>query len=115
MACDDKQAIDLLALLNPDAVLVDLRKTPEAAAMFIDALTPESGRMLTILVHGGSEHRVLRRALDRLMRPVPLEAVDLARVCRTVATSVPGARPAAVALRSVERPDAAGRRAGARA
>src|SRR5437899_850705 len=38
MACDEKQAIDLLALLNPDAVLVDVRQTPEAAAGFIAAL-----------------------------------------------------------------------------
>ena len=116
MACDDKQAVDLLALLNPDAVLVDLRKTPEAAATFIDALTPESGRMLTILVHGAPERGTLRRGLERLMRPAALEANDLARVSRTVATSTPITKAAGVsAIRSVERIDAAPRRAGARA
>jgi hypothetical protein len=72
--------------------------------------------MLTILVHGGPEHSALRRGLNRLMRSAPLEAGDLARVCRTVATSVPAVRPAAVStLRPVERADATGRRAGARA
>jgi hypothetical protein len=116
MACDDKQAVDLLALLNPDAVLVDLRKTPEAAATFIDALAPESGRVLSLLVHGELERGSLRRALDRLMRPTPLDAGELARVCRSTVSAASATRPAAVStLRPVERADGGLRRAGARA
>jgi hypothetical protein len=116
MACDDKQAVDLLALLNPDAVLVDLRKTPEAAAAFIDALALESGRVLSLLVHGELERGSLRRALDRLMRPTPLDAGDLARVCRGAVSAASATRPAAVStLRPVERADGGLRRAGARA
>jgi hypothetical protein len=117
MACDDKQAIDLLALLNPDAVLVDLRKTPEAAAMFIDALAPEGGRMLMLLVHGDPEQGALRRALERLMRPAPLDAVELARVCRLVVGNVSAAARAAAksTLRPVERADTKLKRAGSRA
>ncbi|MBI3770347.1 MAG: hypothetical protein HY271_17895 [Deltaproteobacteria bacterium] len=117
MACDDKQAIDLLALLNPDAVLVDLRKTPEAAAMFIDALAPEGGRMLMLLVHGNPEQGALRRALERLMRPTPLDAVEFARVCRLVVGNLTAASRAAAksTLRPVERADTKLKRAGARA
>jgi hypothetical protein len=117
MACDEKQAIDLLALLNPDAVLVDVRKTPEAAAGFVDALSPEDGRVLTLLVHGDPQRGMLRRALERLMRPTPLDAGELARVCRTVVTNASaGTRPAAVSpLRPIDRVETAPRRAGARA
>ena len=117
MACDEKQAIDLLALLNPDAVLVDVRKTPEAAAGFIDALSPQDGRVLMLLVHGDPQRGMLRRSLERLMRPAPLEAGELARVCRTIVTNASaGARPAPVSpLRPVERAAAPPRRAGARA
>lgn len=118
MACDEKQAIDLLALLNPDAVLVDLRATPEAAASFVDALAPESGRILTLLVHGDPATGALRRALERLMRPVELEPADLARVCRGVlATAATAARPAGgvSAIRGVERSDDGAKRTAARA
>ncbi len=117
MACDEKQAIDLLALLNPDAVLVDVRKTPEAAAGFIDALSPQDGRVLMLLVHGDPQRGMLRRSLERLLRPAPLEAGELARVCRAIVTNASaGARPAPVSpLRPVERAAPPPRRAGARA
>lgn len=119
MACDDKQAVDLLALLNPDAVLVDLRVAPESSAAFVDALAPESGRILTVLVYGDVAQGGLRRAVDRLLRPLRLDTNDLARVCRGVLASVPapaGARPAGVSpLRSVERDAATRRTAGKRA
>ena len=120
MACDDKQAIDLLALLNPDAVLVDLRAAPESAAAFVDALAPETGRILTVLVYGDVARGSLRRAVDRLLRPMRLDPNDLARVCRGVLASVPasaGARPAGVSpIRPAERAAATPRRtAGGRA
>jgi len=117
MACDEKQAIDLLALLNPDAVLVDVRKTPEAAAGFIDALSPQDGRVLMLLVHGDPQRGMLRRSLERLMRPAPLDAGELARVCRAIVTNASaGARPSRVSpLRPVERGAPPPRRAGARA
>ncbi len=107
MACDDKQAIDLLALLNPDAVLVDLRAAPEAAAGFIDALAPESGRILTLLVHGDPARDALRRAITRLLRPNALEPTDLARVCRGVLASATAGKPGAPVspIRPVERPE----------
>ncbi len=115
MACDDKQAIDLLALLNPDAVLVDLRTTPEAAASFVDALAPESGRILTMLVHGDPARGALRRALERLLRPGALNPEDLTRVCRGVAANAAAAaRQSGVSpLRQAERADAAPRRTAA--
>jgi hypothetical protein len=118
MACDDKQAIDLLALLNPDAVLVDLRATPEAAATFVNALAPESGRILTLLVHGDPARGALRRALERLLRPAVIDANDLSRICRGIlANASTASRQNGVsALRSVERTDAATpRRTAARA
>jgi len=115
MACDDKQAIDLLALLNPDAVLVDLRATPEAAAAFVDGLAPESGRILTMLVHGDPARGALRRALERLLRPGLLNTEDLSRVCRgVVANASAGAKQGGVsALRQKEGGDANARRTAA--
>lgn len=115
MACDDKQAIDLLALLNPDAVLVDLRATPEAVASFVDALAPESGRVLTMLVHGDPARGALRRALERLLRPAPLNTEDLSRVVRgIVANASAAAKQSGVSpLRQAERGDANARRTAA--
>ena len=115
MACDDKQAIDLLALLNPDAVLVDLRATPEAVASFVDALAPESGRILTMLVHGDPARGALRRALERLLRPAPLNTEDLSRVVRgIVANASAAAKQSGVSpLRQAERGDANARRTAA--
>ncbi len=73
--------------------------------------------MLTILVHGDPQRGMLRRVLDRLLRPAPLDADELARVCRTVVTNaLSGTRPAAVSpLRPVDRAETPLRRAGARA
>jgi hypothetical protein len=115
MACDDKQAIDLLALLNPDAVLVDLRATPEAAAAFVDGLAPESGRILTMLVHGDPARGALRRALERLLRPGALNTEDLSRVCRgIVANASAGAKQGGVSpLRQKESGEANARRTAA--
>jgi hypothetical protein len=115
MACDDKQAIDLLALLNPDAVLVDLRATPEAVASFVDALAPESGRILTMLVHGDPARGALRRVLERLLRPAPLNTEDLSRVVRgIVANASAAAKQSGVSpLRQAERGDANARRTAA--
>ena len=43
MACDPKQALDLLGMLTPDAVLVDLRTAPgERPRTFLDALALEN-------------------------------------------------------------------------
>jgi hypothetical protein len=84
MACDPKQALDLLGMLTPDAVLVDLRTAPENAAPFLDALALESGRTPAFLVCGDDPDTTLRRALHPLLRPTPLDATQLAKVCQTI-------------------------------
>jgi DNA-binding NarL/FixJ family response regulator len=86
MACDPKQALDLLAMLTPDAVLVDIRIAPEAAATFLEALALESGRTPVFLVCGDDAGATLRRALEPLLRPNPLDASQLAKVCQTILT-----------------------------
>jgi hypothetical protein len=86
MACDPKQALDLLGMLTPDAVLVDLRTAPENAAPFLDALALESGRTPTFLICGDDPGTTLRRALEPLLRPAPLDATQLAKVCQTILT-----------------------------
>jgi DNA-binding NarL/FixJ family response regulator len=84
MACDPKQALDLLGMLTPDAVLVDLRTAPESAARFLEALALENGRTPAFLVCGDDPGITLRRALEPLLRPLPLDAAQLAKVCQTV-------------------------------
>jgi CheY-like chemotaxis protein len=84
MACDPKQALDLLGMLTPDAVLIDLRQAPEAAAAFLDALALENGRTPAFLVTGDQPGTTLRQAFEPLLRPVPLDAAALAKVCATV-------------------------------
>ncbi len=84
MACDTKQAIDLLGMLTPDAVLVDLRSAPEAAVPFLDALALENGRTPVFLVCGDDPGSTLRRAIAPLLRPTPLDATALAKACQTI-------------------------------
>ncbi len=84
MACDPKQAMDLLGMLTPDAVYVDLRTAPGTAATFLEALALESGRTPTFLVCGDDPNTTLRRVLEPLLRPSPLDAPNLARVCATI-------------------------------
>ncbi len=84
MACDPKQALDLLGMLTPDAVLVDLRSAPEMAATFLEALALENGRTPTFLVCGDDPSTTLRRALDPLLRATPLDAAQLASVCQSI-------------------------------
>jgi hypothetical protein len=82
MACDEKQALDLLAILRPDTVLVDVRGAGQPAVEFLDALGPESGRILTLLVHGDPTGAALSRLAERMLRPNPLDVNDLVKVCR---------------------------------
>jgi hypothetical protein len=84
MACDAKQALDLLPMVTPDAVLVDVRSAPEAAAEFLAVLAPEAGRVLVLLVYGDRSGDALTRVLQRLLRPAALDPADLLRVCRSV-------------------------------
>ncbi len=86
MACDPKQALDLLGMLTPDAVLVDIRSAPESAATFLEALALENGRTPAFLVCGDDPGATLRRALDPLLRPSPLDAAQLAKVAQTILT-----------------------------
>lgn len=86
MACDPKQALDLLGMLTPDAVLVDVRNAPETAATFLEALALENGRTPTFLVCGDDPATTLRRALEPLLRATPLDAAQLATVCQTILT-----------------------------
>lgn len=84
MACDPKQALDLLGMLTPDAVLVDVRTAPENAAAFLEALALENGRTPTFLVCGDAPETTIRRALAPLLRAAPLDATQLAKVCQTI-------------------------------
>jgi response regulator RpfG family c-di-GMP phosphodiesterase len=110
MACDSKQALDLLAMFTPDAVFIDLRTAPTAAAEFLAALAPESGRVLVVLVHGDPAGNVLPCVIQRLLRPTPLDPADLVSVCRNVLAGPPatGATKSAPvkAIRPFERPKA---------
>ena len=89
MACDPKQALDLLGMLTPDAVLIDLRTAPAAASTFLEALALENGRTAVFLMCGDDPGATLQRALEPLLRPMPLDAVQLAKVCQTVLTPPP--------------------------
>jgi chromosome segregation ATPase len=108
MACDAKQAIDLLGMLTPDAVFVDLRTAPTAAAEFLAALAPESGHVLVVLVHGDPAGNILPCVIQRLLRPAPLDPSALVETCRIVLAGPPsGWVPRTVkAIRPLERPTA---------
>lgn len=82
MACDPKQALDILAMFTPDVVLADLRTSPEAAADFLDALPIESGLVHLMLVHGDPSGAVLKRVLGRLLRSATLAPGDIVAACR---------------------------------
>jgi len=86
MACDPKQALDLLGMLTPDAVLVDIRSAAGNAAQFLEALALENGRTPVYLVCGDAPEATLRSALEPLLRPAPLDASQLAKVCQTILT-----------------------------
>jgi len=97
-------------------VLVDVRKTPEAAAGFIDALSPQDGRVLMLLVHGDPQRGMLRRSLERLLRPAARRWRARARVPHHRHEMRRRARARRVSpLRPVERAAPPPRRAGARA
>ncbi|TMA77720.1 MAG: hypothetical protein E6J72_15865 [Deltaproteobacteria bacterium] len=107
MACDAKQAIDLLGMLTPDAVFVDVRTAPTAASEFLSALAPESGRVVVVLVHGDPAGNLLPCVIQRLLRPAPLDPAALVETCRAVLAGPPSAvaRTAPVkAIRPFERP-----------
>ncbi len=82
MACDEKQALDLLAILRPDTVLVDVRNAGQSVVEFLDALGPENGRILTLLVHGDPTGAALGRLAERMLRPTALDVPELVKVCR---------------------------------
>ncbi len=107
MACDAKQATDLLGMLTPDAVFVDVRTAPTAASEFLSALAPESGRVVVVLVHGDPAGNLLPCVIQRLLRPAPLDPAALVETCRAVLAGPPSAaaRSAPVkAIRPFERP-----------
>lgn len=82
MACDEKQALDLLAILRPDTVLVDVRGKGMPAVEFLDALGPENGRVLTLLVHGDPTGAALAGLAERMLRTTALDVNELVKVCR---------------------------------
>lgn len=96
MACDEKQALDLLAILRPDTVLVDVRGKGVPAVEFLDALGPETGRVLTLLVHGDPSGAALARLAERMLRTTALDVNELVKVCRNALPEQkrPGAAPA---------------------
>ena len=93
MACDEKQALDLLAILRPDTVLIDVRSIAQPIE-FLDALGPETGRVLTMLVHGEPSGATLARMTERMLRPPALDVTELAKVCRN---ALPDAKRAGTA------------------
>jgi hypothetical protein len=97
MACDEKQALDLLAILRPDTVLVDVRGVGTPVVEFLDALGPETGRVLTLLIHGDPGGAVLATLATRMLRPTALDVDELVKVCRNAlpdASKKPGAAAA---------------------
>ncbi len=98
MACDARQATELFSVINPDTVMIDLRGVPEAGGEFLSTLGPEAGagRMLKVFICGDPVTSTLARALERVLRPLSLDAVSLAQLCvdvfREPAPS-PGGRP----------------------
>ncbi len=96
MACDEKQALDLLAILRPDTVLIDVRNAGQQGVEFLDALGPETGRVLTLLVHGDPSGAALARLAERMLRPPALDVNELVKVCRNALpdTKRAGAAPA---------------------
>jgi DNA-binding NarL/FixJ family response regulator len=98
MACDEKQALDLLAILRPDTVLVDVRGAGAPSVEFLNALGPESGRVLTLLVHGDPSGATLASLAERMLRPNALDVNELVKVCRNALPEA-GKRPGAPAKR----------------
>lgn len=95
MACDEKQALDLLAILRPDTVLIDVRSVGQPIE-FLDALGPETGRVLTMLVHGEPTGAALARVAERMLRPPAIDTTEFVKVCRNALPEAkrPGAAPA---------------------
>jgi hypothetical protein len=117
MACDPKQAHDILAMFTPDVVLADLRTAPESAADFLDALPLESGLIQVVLVHGDPTGSVLKRVIGRLLRPgalVPSEIVDACRQAIQGPPPPPGRKPGPVRGRPVVPAKPAPRKVGGR-
>jgi chromosome segregation ATPase len=92
MACDTKQALDLLTMLKPQAVLVDLRAAPDAVAHFLDALELENGDIVSMLVLGAGGGRVLKRVLERLLRPRTVIPAEVVAMCRGALAGPPPAK-----------------------
>ncbi|OQY65089.1 MAG: hypothetical protein B6D46_14715 [Polyangiaceae bacterium UTPRO1] len=89
MACDPKQALDLLGMLTPDAVLIDVRTAGDTVAAFLDALALENGRTPSFVVCGDDPATTLRRVLESVLRPTPLDATQLAKVCQSILAPPP--------------------------
>jgi hypothetical protein len=107
MACDTKQALDLLGLITPDIVLVDLRSLPESAADFLGTLALD-GRVRLLLVYGAPDGGTLKRALERLLRPEHLDPPTLVTIAAAAlgmpAPTAPATKPATPAkLRPLDR------------
>jgi hypothetical protein len=73
-------------MLTPDAVYVDLRTSPDAAATFLEALAPRKRPHPDVpRLRRRPEYDALPRARPAA-RPNPLDAPNLARVCSTILT-----------------------------
>jgi hypothetical protein len=96
MACDTKQALDLLAIVRPDVVFVDIRETPAAVAELLDALALEQGSILTVFVCGEAAASTLPHVLEPLLRDAPLDPNELVQMWQRVNERPPASTPQAI-------------------
>ncbi len=109
MACDAKQAVDLLGMLTPDVILIDLSTAADAAAQVLQALDLECGKTRVLFMLSGPTGDALRGVARRLLRPTPLLVEELVWSCAAALVDQPE-RPAVEPLRAGSRPRVIARR-----
>jgi len=107
MACDAKQAFEILGMMTPDVILVDLRTA--AAADLLQTLELEQGTTRVLFILGEESGDDLRLVAEQLLRPWPLAVDDLVWSCAAALVGPPE-RPVPEPLRAGSRPRVIARR-----